>query len=196
MNSKNNFRDSEERPNSISRNLSILFLCASFIWPWIVVATGDGIKLQDISTIAALSMLSSIIIGTIISLLATRKSNKYYRAGVGFALAGAFIMNWAIPAVGIIGAEGDTADLMYFGVQLIGITSALYYRFQPRGMSFTMTAMTVSLILVIAIAFLLGRHNSPVSSVGEILMVNCFFAIFWIPSALFFRSAAKIGNKN
>ncbi len=44
-----------------------------------------------------------------------------YRFTVGLALAAAFILVWLIGAVGVIGAEGDLFDLMYFEVLAVGI---------------------------------------------------------------------------
>ena len=46
------------------------------------------------------------------------KTNKTAcRFALGLALATAFILVWLIGTVGVIGAEGDLFDLMYFGVR-------------------------------------------------------------------------------
>ena len=46
----------------------------------------------------------------------TGPTNTAYRWAVGVALAAAFILFWVNGAVGIIGADGDDANSMYYGV--------------------------------------------------------------------------------
>ena len=58
-----------------------------------------------------------------------------YRFAVGVALAAAFILAWLSLGVGVIGKDGDPANLMYFGVLAVGIIGALVAHFQPRGMA-------------------------------------------------------------
>jgi hypothetical protein len=47
-----------------------------------------------------------------------------YRSAIGVALAAAFILVWLSLGVGIIGKDGDPANLMYFGVLAVGIVGA------------------------------------------------------------------------
>ena len=49
-------------------------------------------------------------------LVVRRTDNIAYRTGVGIALAAAFILIWVSGAVGIIGAPGNDANLMYVGL--------------------------------------------------------------------------------
>ena len=58
-----------------------------------------------------------------------------YRLAVGVALAAAFILVWLSLGVGIIGADGDPANMVYFGVLAVGIIGAIIARFQPHGMA-------------------------------------------------------------
>ena len=51
-------------------------------------------------------------------------------------------------AVGVIGIEGDRADLMYFGVLAIGISGAIVARFQPDGMERAMFVTAAATALV------------------------------------------------
>src|SRR5688572_18939589 len=48
-----------------------------------------------------------------------------YRSAIGLALAAACMLVWLSLGVGIIGADGDPANLMYFGVLAVGIIGAL-----------------------------------------------------------------------
>ena len=58
--------------------------------------------------------------GVIYELAATMTGNTAYRSAVGLALAAACILVWLSLGVGIIGADGDPANLMYFGVLAVG----------------------------------------------------------------------------
>ena len=124
--------------------------------------------------------------------LASRKAgNTAYRAAVGVALAAAFILIWLMGAVGIIGVEGDPADLMYLGVLAVGIVGAVIARFQAEGMARALLAMALAQALVASIALVAGKHEAPISSVSEIVGLNGFFVALFIGSAWLFRHAAR-----
>lgn len=53
-----------------------------------------------------------------------RRGTTAYRRAVSVALAAAFVLVWMVGAVGVIGAAGDPADLMYGGVLAVGIIGA------------------------------------------------------------------------
>ena len=110
------------------------------------------------------------------------------QSAVGLALATAFILVWLIGAVGVIGAEGDLFDLMYFGVLAVGIIGAIIARVQPHGMARALFATALAQALVAVIA---GKDQSSVSSVSEILILNGFFVALFVGSALLFRYAAR-----
>src|SRR5688572_14590172 len=57
-------------------------------------------------------------------LAARMTGNILYRAGVGVAVAAAFILVWINLAVGIIGSEDNPANLMYGGVLAVAIAGA------------------------------------------------------------------------
>jgi hypothetical protein len=123
---------------------------------------------------------------------ATRRAgNVAYRVAAGVALAAALLLVWASLAVGVIGEEGDPADLMYLGVLAVGIVGAAVARFRPPGMARALLAMALAQMSVAAIALVAGKHQVPISSVSEILGLNGFFAALFIGSALLFRRAAR-----
>jgi hypothetical protein len=66
-----------------------------------------------------------LVAGGIYELAARMTANKAYRAAIGVALAAAFILVWLSIGVGIIGKDGEPANLMYFGVLAVGISCAL-----------------------------------------------------------------------
>jgi len=118
-----------------------------------------------------------------------KTGNTAYRFAVGVALAAAFILVWLSLGVGIIGADGDRANLMYFGVLAVGITGALIARFQPRGMARALLAMALAQALVGAIALIAGL-GYPYSGPLEILGLTGFFVALFVGSAWLFQRAA------
>ncbi len=113
-----------------------------------------------------------------------------YRWAVGVALAAAFLLVWLSLGVGIIGADGDPANRMYFGVLAVGILGALLARFQPRGMARALLATALAQALVAAIALILGL-GYPWSGPLELISLNGFFVALFVGSAWLFRRAAQ-----
>ena len=110
---------------------------------------------------------------------------------VGLAIAAVLLLVWVIGAVGVLGASGDPADLMYIGVISIGVIGAAAVRLEPHGMSRVMAAMAIAQGVVAVVALLLGKHQAPHSSVGEILGLNGLFCALYLGSAWLFRKAAS-----
>lgn len=129
-------------------------------------------------------------VGVTYELAARMRGDTAYRAGVGVALAAAFILVWVNGAVGIIGSEENPANLMYFGVLAVGIIGAFNARFQPRGMARALFASALAQALVAVIALIAGL-GLPWSGPGEIVILNGFFVALFVGSALLFRKAAR-----
>ena len=129
--------------------------------------------------------------GLIHQLAARRAGNIAYRAAVGLALGAALVLVWMVGAVGVIGEDGDPADLMYGGVLAIGAIGAGIARFQPRGMARALLATALAQVLVAVIALIAGKHQAPISSVLEIVALNGFFVALFIGSAWLFRRAER-----
>jgi peptidoglycan/LPS O-acetylase OafA/YrhL len=121
---------------------------------------------------------------------AVRTKNRTYRSAVAVALAAAVILAWLSLGVGVIGADGDPANLMYFGVLAIGIIGATIARFQPDGMARALFATAIAQALVVVIALVAGL-GYPASPPLEILILNGFFIALFVGSALLFRNAAR-----
>jgi hypothetical protein len=142
--------------------------------------------------VADFAVAGVLLVGTGLtySLAARKAGNMAYRAAVGVALATAFILLWLMGAVGILGEDGDPADLMYFGVLAVGIVGAVIARFRPHGMARALLAAALAQALVAVIALIAGKHQAPISSVYEIVGLNGFFVALFIGSAWLFRRAA------
>ncbi|HEY9763780.1 MAG TPA: hypothetical protein V6D07_14705 [Trichocoleus sp.] len=116
--------------------------------------------------------------------------NTPYRIAVGIALAAAFILGWLSLGVGIIGRDGDPANLMYFGVIAVGLIGALMARFRPRGMARALFATAVAQASVALLALLAGL-GYPWSGPLELLALNGFFIALFVGSAWLFRRASN-----
>lgn len=114
--------------------------------------------------------------------------NAAYRSASGIALAAALLLVWLSLGVGIIGADGDPANLMYFGVLAVGIIGAVIARFQPYGMARALFAMAIAQALVTIVALAAGL-GLPWSGPAEILGLNGFFVVLFIGSAWLFRAS-------
>jgi hypothetical protein len=111
-----------------------------------------------------------------------------YRLALALALTTAFLLVWLSLGVGIIGRDGDPANLMYFGVLAVGIFGAVIARLRPRGMARALFAMAFAQGLVAGIA-LIARLGLPWSGPAEILILNGFFVAMFAGAALLFRRA-------
>jgi hypothetical protein len=119
--------------------------------------------------------------------------NAAYRLAAGIALLGGLLLTWMALAVGIIGAEDNSANLMYAGVLGVEITGALIARLRPHGMARALIATALAQALVALIA-VIGSLGSPDSGRLEVLALNGFFVALWVASALMFGKAATAGD--
>lgn len=117
------------------------------------------------------------------------KSILTYRWALGITLAAALFLIWLSLGVGIIGKDGDPANRMYFAVIAIGIIGTIIARLKPKGMAYTLFAMTSAQILITAIALFSGL-GLPWSGPAEIILLNGFFVgLFSASSWLFWRNS-------
>ncbi len=152
-----------------------------------LVTDGPGWTLFDFAVAGVL------LVGTGLTyvLVRTKAASVAYRAAVAVALAAALALLWLIGSVGVIGVEGDAADLMYLGVVAIGLGGAVVARFRADGMARALLATALAQALVGVIALLAGKHEAAVTSVGELLGLNGLFVALFVASAWLFRRAAE-----
>lgn len=121
---------------------------------------------------------------------AIRKSNDVlYRAAAGVALAATFLLVWISASVGIIGADGEPANLMYLGVPVLGIVGAVIARLRARGMARTLFAMATAQAVVAALALFSGFAYS-LQATAKLVVLNGFFISMFVVAALLFRKAS------
>ena len=114
--------------------------------------------------------------------------NKAYRFAVGVALAAVFILVWMNAAVGGILGD-DPANMMYFGVLLVGFIGAVIARLEPQGMSRALFATAFAMVLVPVIALIIGTPAFA-NGVVAVFGLHSFFAMLFVASAFLFRRAS------
>jgi hypothetical protein len=122
--------------------------------------------------------------GLAYELVARRAATGAYRLAAGLTVATALFLVWSNLAVGLIGDEGNRANLMYLGVLAVVVIGSFIARLRPQGMA---TALLVTALaqMVVGVVAVVAGWGAP-----RTLLVNGFFAALWVGSALVFRLAA------
>jgi hypothetical protein len=131
--------------------------------------------------------------GLTYELIARKAGHIAHRSAVGVAVAAALLLVWINLAVGIIGNEGNPANLMYIGVLAVGIIGALIAHLEPRGMARVLFATAGAQMLGPVIALIIWPPQVTswgAASVVGVFILNAFFATLWLGSALLFRRAS------
>ena len=135
--------------------------------------------------------------GIAFELAARRSINTAYKIAAGLALGGALLLTWINLAVGIIGHEGNPANLGYVVVIQVGVIGAGMARFKPKGMAKTLFAMAIACALVPLAALAIW---SPTVTQGEgpgvigVFMLNSFFVGVFTLSGFLFQHSDEIGS--
>jgi len=163
---------------------------AAFLWLLPLVAMQFTAEVNLAETIAYGVILLAAV-GTYELASALRTRNITYRIAVGVALAAAFLLGWMNGAVGIIGNEGQPANLMFSGVIAVGLVGALVTRFRPRGLSHVLIVVALAQALVPVIALIIWPQVSwGAAGMFGVFALNAFFVMLFVASALLFRLAS------
>ncbi len=130
------------------------------------------------------AIMGVLILGTgLLYEYATRRAgNVAHRVAVGIAVAAGLFLIWVNLAVGMIGDEGNPANLMYLFVLFVLLIGAAIARFEPREASIALFATAGAHALVAVIALVAG--------LGPTLLADAFFIGAWVASGLLFRQAS------
>ncbi|MBU1164202.1 hypothetical protein KKA15_01395 [Patescibacteria group bacterium] len=120
-------------------------------------------------------------------------SKKIIRIAFGVALVAAFLLFWVNGAVGVIGSENNDVNSLYYGVIAVGFIGAVIARFKSRGMARAMFLTALFQLLVPVIALFIWQPTSwGGAGVFGVFILNAFFAILFLSSALLFRRASVL----
>ena len=143
---------------------------------------GGGLVLFDFAFAGALLLGTGLLYE-----LATRRAGHVaHRAAVSVALLAALLLVWINGAVGMIGSEGNPANLMYLGMLAVGLIGAWIARLEPGGMSRALFATALAQALVPVIALVAGS--------GPTLLADAFFVALWVVSAVLFRHSSVVSS--
>jgi hypothetical protein len=158
---------------------------------WVAVATLLALPLvamqftQEVNWTAADFIAAGIILGGAglgTEFLVRQSSSHAYRIGAILAVLAIFLTIWSNLAVGMIGDEDNSYNLLFFGVILLGLTGMIVARFRAAGMALA-TAVAGSAQAAA------GASGIPADSLGGVLSMA--FAGPWLLAAAIFWYAAR-----
>lgn len=131
-----------------------------------------------------------IVMGTLLAMacggyeIATRMSSHWaYRAGAAVAILTCFLTVWVNLAVGMVGDEGNPANLLFGGVILIAVVGSILSGFRPRGVARAMQAAAAAQGAMAVYALVAG-------DVVAVLPI-ALFVVPWLLGAHLFLKAAQ-----
>ncbi|MDZ7765809.1 MAG: hypothetical protein U5K00_15550 [Melioribacteraceae bacterium] len=127
-------------------------------------------------------------------LLTMKVNNFTYKARVAVGLFAGLFLIWANLAVGIIGSEDNPVNIIYFGVIGIGIVGAVMSRFKSRGLSLTMFAISLILLLIAVVVLIYAWTQNTNFKPDEIMAyigVHGLFIMLFFISGMLFRQVAQ-----
>ena len=116
-------------------------------------------------------------------LTARASRNFAHLAAAALALATAFVLVWASLAVGVIGEEGNPANLVFVGVLAVGLIGGALVRLRPAGMTRVMLAVALTQALAAIVAAVVGVPPEGV--------LTAAFVAPWLVSSWLFSLAAR-----
>jgi hypothetical protein len=127
--------------------------------------------------------------GMVYALIARKMGAWSYKAGVGVALVAGFVLGWS-NMVQVADSE-NPANLVYYGVLVVGGVGAWLARLEARGLALTLFAMAATLALM---AVMLPSGAPPDLARNMAIGHGVFVALF-TASGLLFRHASLAGLK-
>lgn len=115
--------------------------------------------------------------------IARISGNTAYRAASAVAIGTAFLTVWVNLAVGMLGNEGNPANLWFGGVLLVGLAGVIIAGFRAPGMARAMEATALGQALMVVYALVAGYA-------GVALFIAAF-VLPWLASAQLFKKAAR-----
>lgn len=126
---------------------------------------------------------------TMFEVVMRKSKNTKYRVASVLAVLCVLGLIWVNGAVGIIGNEGNPANLMYGGVIVIEIIGALLAQFKAGGMSRAMFASAGAAAVVVAIALATNQHQGDWHNATEIIGATGMFITMYLAAGILFRQS-------
>ncbi len=167
----------------------VIGIAALLSIPFIAMQFTDEVnwKLSDFGIMGT----ALLAIGLSYEFIARKSLKITYRAAFAIGLLGAFLLFWVNAAVGIIGNEGQAANLLYASVFLVGAIGSIISRFKAYGMAVTLLIAAIVTILVPVVALMIwpAPETSWSPGIVQVFMMSGFFSLLFLVSAsLFYQS--------
>jgi hypothetical protein len=127
--------------------------------------------------------------GMVYALIARKMGAWSYKAGVGVALGAGFALGWS-NMVHVADSE-NPANLVYYGVLVVGVVGAWVAQLEAGGLSRTLFAMAV----VLALIALMLPSGAPPELARNMAIGHALFVAMFIGSGLLFRHASLNMNE-
>ena len=178
------------------------------IWNWLRVIGWSGAAILLMLPLIAMQYTSEVnwslsdflVMGALLGMagltleLATRRStNLSYRFASAFAVAAAFLLVWVNGAVGLLGDEGNPANLMFLGVIIVAILGAVIVRARSAGMAQVLLVTAAVQLLAGIIGLAVGWASPGNQGIYEVVLGTALFAGLWLASAFLYSKAASAG---
>ncbi len=164
--------------------------------PWRITGWGAAVALlllpavaMQFTTEVAWDLTDFIVAGVLlgsvglgIEFLVRRSDSLAYRLGSAVAVLSALLLVWVNLAVGMIGSEGSTYNLLFGAVIGIAAVGALLARFRPAGMARAMLAAAAAQGVIAAG----GLATDPQGGTLALLLAGS-----WLLAAALFGKAAR-----
>jgi hypothetical protein len=145
------------------------------------------------------SLFDFVIMGTLLfgcgllyEFISSKGDTLAYKAGSALAVGTGLFLIWSNLAVGVIGNEGDPANLLYLVVLAIPLVGAFASRFRAYGITRALIAAAAVQAMIPFIAMAVWKLPLD-SDMIKTICANTFIALLWAGSAALFRRAAGAG---
>lgn len=137
----------------------------------------------------------SLLLGSafMYELVTKKSSTTAHKVAVGMAVAAALFLVWINLAVGVIGNENNSLNLLYVGVLAVGFVGTLMAGLKPQGMARALfaTAVAQALVPIIALIFWSDRVTLEPQGIVGVFILNAFFVLMFTGSGVLFRRAGR-----
>jgi len=137
---------------------------------------------------AAMGAMLAVACG-LVELGARASGNRAYRVGVALAVGTGFLLTWANLAVGVVGHEGNAANLMFFGIVAVALVGSVAAWGRPGGMMLTLGAAALMQAAAHVAAYAADLGAEEPGTRVRVLVIGLGFATLWALSAACFRAA-------
>ena len=151
------------------------------------------------------SLMDFVFVGILLSSIAIcyewiryKQPSKYYRFAIWTILITILMVVWINGAVGIVGHEGQSINLLYYISPLLGIIGSLIFNFKASAMSRIFFTVSVVQLLVPMIGWIIWPPSVISWSPGmlQVVLFNTILSILYAMGAWLFKISYQKPNSS